>query len=327
MSERISITLNGTPLEVPSDTTLLTLAAEQGVEIPALCWSAGKTHTASCMVCAVKNEANGQLLPACSTLPAEGMRIDTESAEVQAVRRLSLELLLSDHRADCEAPCSLVCPHGLNIEQLLAAYDHNRPGVAHALLAASFCGPEIPCDTCKAPCESACKRGRVDRPVAIREIIREVLASPERLPEGTTVHLRPVDKESYQSRMGPPDQEEKRRLQACEPTPSGCLHCACAGREKCRLRRYATRAGIKRSRYGNSSSLVAMEQIRITGRLRFEPAKCIRCGVCVYNTDNGFTFRDRGFVMQVVLPPENRAHIPESVAGGCPVGALYLAEE
>ena len=64
----------------------------------------------------------------------------------------------------------------------------------------------------------------------------------------------------------------------------------------------------------------------MNGRLWYEPAKCIRCGLCVYNSDNGFTFERRGFVMQVVIPEENRSNVPEKLATLCPTGALFLME-
>ena len=62
------------------------------------------------------------------------------------------------------------------------------------------------------------------------------------------------------------------------------------------------------------------------GRMWFEPAKCIRCGLCVYNSENGFTFKNRGFGMQVVIPEESKTNVKEELAGLCPTGALYLVD-
>ena len=58
----------------------------------------------------------------------------------------------------------------------------------------------------------------------------------------------------------------------------------------------------------------------------FEVSKCIRCGLCVYNSDNGFTFKDRGFGMEVNLPDENKKNIRVELASLCPTGALYIVE-
>jgi len=100
----MQITINQTQIKVFDGETLIETARRAGHDIPALCYAKGAVHKASCMVCAVKDCATGQIIPSCTTLPAEGMHIDTESEEGQTARNLSLELLLSDHRADCEAP-------------------------------------------------------------------------------------------------------------------------------------------------------------------------------------------------------------------------------
>ena len=102
------------------------------------------------------------------------------------------------------------------------------------------------------------------------------------------------------------------------------MHCACDGREECRLRAYAKEAGIKRSQYVLSTKQSVKLMIEVNEHLRFEPAKCIRCGLCVYNTDNGFTFIGRGFDMKVVIPEENKCNAYDELAQICPTGAIYL---
>jgi len=287
------------------------------------------------MVCAVKDCSTGQILPSCTTLPTEGMNIDTESDEVRNSRNLSLELLLSDHRADCEAPCSMVCPQGLDIEQMLNLYDTDKHKEAFVLIADSFTLPVLGCDECKVPCEKICRRASIDKAVQIREIIKELAGkypSPT-LPTGEGVEYVPTsaeakkenkgDKTLYQSRLGRFTTREKEWLKENITTPSGCLHCACTGRDGCKLRLHATAAGIKRPRYEASSTTPVMRKQHVTGEIWFEPAKCIRCGLCVYNTKNGFTFKDRGFGMQIVIPDENKANVNEEIVGLCPTGALY----
>jgi predicted molibdopterin-dependent oxidoreductase YjgC len=320
----MKILLNNLACEVREDETLLAAARRNGFAIPSLCSAEGAVHKASCMVCVVKNRDNGQILPSCTTYPVEGMHIETESEELRTIRKLSLELLLSDHRADCEAPCSLVCPKGLEIEKLLNFYDSVRYREAHDLISEIFSLPAIDCDTCKAPCEKACRRGTVDTAVAIRAIIREIAGMFAPTPREQGNSIRTTDKTLFQSRLGRFTASERERLKTSTTTPSRCLHCACVGRDGCQLRLLATSAGIKRPRYTNSSVLPAMTKQQINSRLWFEQAKCIKCGLCVYNSRNGFTFKDRGFGMQVVLPEENAIHINEALAELCPTGALYV---
>jgi predicted molibdopterin-dependent oxidoreductase YjgC len=332
------ITINKTPVETLNGETLIETARRTGYDIPSLCYVKDAVHKSSCMVCAVKNCATGQILPSCTTFPEEGMHIDTESEEVRTVRTLSLELLLSDHRADCEAPCSMVCPQGLDIERMLNLYDTGRRREAHELIAAAFALPPLGCDNCKVPCEKVCRRGTVDQAVSIRAIIRELagLFEPTDYAE-TKKDNHKTDKTLFQSRLGRFTESEKKWIRELNnqqsilnliqdenrKLTSGCLHCACAGREGCKLRLYATAAGIKRPRYEASSALPAMQKEHVTGNMWFEPAKCIRCGLCVYNSQNGFTFKDRGFGMLVVIPDENKANVGEELVELCPTGALY----
>jgi hypothetical protein len=44
----------------------------------------------------------------------------------------------------------------------------------------------------------------------------------------------------------------------------------------------------------------------------------------VYNSEDGFTFKDRGFEMQVVLPEESVGNVVEGLWKICPTQALYL---
>jgi predicted molibdopterin-dependent oxidoreductase YjgC len=281
------------------------------------------------MICAVKDCKTGQIIPSCTTLPVDGMEIDTECEEVIQTRTLSLELLLSDHRADCEAPCTLVCPHGLDVERMLACYDNGNMEKAFLLIAAAFPLPELKCTTCKVPCEKVCRRGTVDKPVAIRTLIEEIFEKQHSTPatENTGfINSGKAGKTQFLSRLGRFTEAEKERLRMTVKTSSGCLHCACSGQKDCKLRQYASKMDIKRPRYEASSTSFAMVKQKIGNGLWFEPAKCIKCGLCVYNNDNGFTFKNRGFKMEVVLPEENAGNIVSGLAGLCPTGAIYKEE-
>lgn len=322
----MNIILNNKTIDVLDGETILEAARRAGNKIPSLCYAKDAKHQSSCMVCAVKNLANGQIIPSCTTYPTEGMQIETESEEVRLIQTLSLELLLSDHRADCEAPCSKVCPKGLDVERMLVYYDAENYKKAHQTIASVFALPEIGCDDCKAPCEKACRRGTIDKSVQIRKIIREVALMFTQEQTNEIIPVSKPDKNTFQSLLGRFSEQEKERLKETVTTTSRCLHCACAGKSDCRLRIYATNQGIKRPRYDASSLLPVMHKIRIKDNMWFEQVKCIRCGLCVYNSENGFTFKDRGFGMQVVLPEENRANVKEELAKLCPTGALYLSE-
>lgn len=321
----MKITIDNIEVDVREDETLLQIANRLGKNIPSMCYADGKDHKPSCMVCIVKNDANGQMIPSCSSCPVEGMQIVTNTDDVLELRRMSLELLLSDHRADCEAPCTTVCPKGLNIERVLWYYDINRYPEAKRYLADAFDLPNLGCDDCpKAPCEKVCRRGMVDSPVEIRDIIRKMSQAEDPRPSD-----KPLPKgkaKMFTSKLGHFSPKEKEWLKVSTNVPSHCLHCACVAQEVCKLRKYADESGIKSPRYGVSSDLPFKVKEHVTGNLWFEPAKCIRCGLCVYNTKDGFTFRGRGFGMQVVIPEQSRNHVTEEIADLCPTGALYIEE-
>ena len=323
----MKIIVNDKELEVSGKRVLIEELNDAGYDIPFLCYAEGAKHQPSCMVCMVRNMEDDHMIPCCATFPSEGMRIDTESDEVKALRRMSLELLLSDHRADCEAPCTLVCPAKIDVARLMLLYDRGQMAEAKALLASKVDLSCLPCPTCKAGCEKACRRGRVDQSVSIRDIVKEVAESKVAPAMQTDTPSDAGQKfAGFSSKLGRYTQAETEWLKEVYSQPSRCLHCACEGQEKCRLREYATKADIKSSRYGISSRQPVKEQQHITGRLYYEPAKCVRCGLCVYNSEDGFTFQYRGFNMQVVIPEESKQHIDERLAQLCPTGALFLKD-
>ena len=172
----MKIFVDNKELEVSGKRVLIEELREAGYDIPSLCYTPNAKHHTSCMICMVRNEANNQMIPSCSTIPVEGMRIDTSSDDVIALRRTAIELLLSEHKARCGG---------------------------------------------------------------------------------------------------------------------------CESKAKCRLRDLALRMKAKWTRFAPLPPVEPVVREHVTGRLWFEPAKCIRCGLCVYNSVDGFTFKGRGFGMQV----------------------------
>ena len=93
----ISITMNGTPIEVAEGTTVLGAARQAGITIPTLCDHPDLTPYGGCRLCVV--EVKGYRLPMAScTLPAApGMEIQTETPALVQSRQTILELLLSNY--------------------------------------------------------------------------------------------------------------------------------------------------------------------------------------------------------------------------------------
>jgi len=94
--------------------------------------------------------------------------------------------------------------------------------------------------------------------------------------------------------------------------------------ENCKLLQYSRAYRAKWSRYPRYSAIKQTSPQHIKGNLWFDVTKCIRCGLCVYNSKDGFTFKERGFCMQVVLLDESIINIDEMLWKICPTCALYV---
>jgi predicted molibdopterin-dependent oxidoreductase YjgC len=447
----MTIQINNRTVEALPGETLIETAGRAGIDIPRLCYARGAVHKSSCMVCVVKDVRSGQIMPSCTTLPAEGMQIDAGSDEVLALRKASLELLLSDHRADCEAPCRVACPGSLDIAAMNRLYATGHSAEALALLRNTLVIPATLCYICNAPCEKICRRNQIDATVEIREIKKLLVHNEKEIkppakapangkkaavlnssPAGLAIgyglmrlgydvtvaepvgdfllpyiesgkapagiveyELKVLEASGLKMMKGVPAQgdfdvtvgvqagtgtgptgdftftaktkqparqvEEGRmfavdvdrqlstgiskgtgiklfnssfpkltekeieiyRTAGLEDTKTRCLFCDCNSKTDCRLRDAATALSCRSNAYNRQSSRM-VERRHISGRLYHEPAKCIACGLCVYNTANGFTFSGRGFDMKVALPAGNEDNVPDGIAKLCPTGALYL---
>lgn len=96
-----TILINGNELTIQPDDTILETARRNGIDIPTLCHLKGATPTGACRICVVEVEKARSLMPACTTPAQAGMVVHTESPEVVASRRMSLELLLSSGNHNC----------------------------------------------------------------------------------------------------------------------------------------------------------------------------------------------------------------------------------
>jgi NADH-quinone oxidoreductase subunit G len=115
----VNIKINGKPLQVEDDMTILEAAKKVHVKIPTLCNNPDLPPWASCGLCIVRTAGPGspRMARACTTAVAENMDIVTHDPEIIATRRTVLELILSNHPNDC-----LQCPRNGNCElQELAA--------------------------------------------------------------------------------------------------------------------------------------------------------------------------------------------------------------
>jgi hypothetical protein len=168
------IKINGTKVRVESGATVLAAAEKLSVDIPTLCHLKGFMPETSCMLCVVKDNASGRMIPSCSARATDGMDIDTECEEVKSARRDILNLLLSEHVGDCEAPCKRICPAHLDIPLMLREIQRGNLESAAWIARRDLAIPAVLGTICSAPCEKGCRRGQIDRAITIRALHRQV---------------------------------------------------------------------------------------------------------------------------------------------------------
>lgn len=97
----VNITIDGKLLSVPAGMTILDAAKRNGIHIPTLCFLKELDPRASCRMCVVEVEGARTFLHSCAAKVREGMVIHTDTEAVRASRKLTLQLLLSNHAVDC----------------------------------------------------------------------------------------------------------------------------------------------------------------------------------------------------------------------------------
>ena len=168
----VKLTIDNKTLKVKEGIPLIDALRDKGIDIPSLCYVKGLPHYTSCMVCMVKDKHSGKFIPSCSAMTEEGMDIDATGEEVIKLRRQAVELLLAEHRAECEAPCSRVCPMGLDIPAMNRLVAAGEMEAAAMMIHNELILPGVACTICPAYCENACRRKMIDERISIREIIR-----------------------------------------------------------------------------------------------------------------------------------------------------------
>jgi hypothetical protein len=163
----IKLKINNNEVSVEKGTSVLNAAKQQDIEILSMCYNEGYSNHPSCMVCMVKDAKTGKLFPSCAIEVTEGMEVITDDEEVKQSRKEALELLLSDHVGDCEAPCVLTCPAGMNIPLMNRLIVEGKFKESLQVVKEEIAIPLILGYICPAPCEKACRRGEIDDPVSI----------------------------------------------------------------------------------------------------------------------------------------------------------------
>jgi len=111
MGKMVNITINGKTCQAEDGGVLLDQCEANGFPIPHLCYKKGLSPAGVCRLCLVKVKGLRGIVPSCCTTVAEGMDVITNDEEINALRRLNLEMLLSENEHNC-----LTCESNGNCE-------------------------------------------------------------------------------------------------------------------------------------------------------------------------------------------------------------------
>ena len=101
MAEEITISIDGQEISTQPGKMVLEAAIDAGIFIPYLCYHSGMKPFAACRMCVVSVEG-GRGFPASCTLPVQdGMKVHSESHDVQELRRSVMEMLIAEHPNGC----------------------------------------------------------------------------------------------------------------------------------------------------------------------------------------------------------------------------------
>ena len=99
--ELVTLEIDGRAVTVPKGTSLIRAAVDGGIKVPKLCATDSLEPFGSCRLCLVQIEGR-KGYPASCTTPAEaGMKVKTQSPQLQELRKGVMELYISDHPLDC----------------------------------------------------------------------------------------------------------------------------------------------------------------------------------------------------------------------------------
>lgn len=99
--ELIHLTIDGREIEAEKGQNLLKVALDNGFDIPHLCWMEKMSPTGACRMCIVKIDGERGLKTSCTAEVTDGMVVTAFDDELEEARKVTLELILSDHHYDC----------------------------------------------------------------------------------------------------------------------------------------------------------------------------------------------------------------------------------
>ena len=97
----VNIKIDGHSMQVPKGITVLEAARMANIRIPTLCFLKDINEIGACRICVVEIKGARSLQASCVYPVSEGLEIMTQSPAVRESRKVTLELILSNHDMKC----------------------------------------------------------------------------------------------------------------------------------------------------------------------------------------------------------------------------------
>ena len=92
--------IDGKNVEICGERNILEVIRKSGIDLPTLCYVPEISAYGACRMCVVE-DGRGMIVTSCTTPPADGMVVKTNTPRVQRIRRMMLELILANHNREC----------------------------------------------------------------------------------------------------------------------------------------------------------------------------------------------------------------------------------
>eukprot|EP00276_Gloeochaete_wittrockiana_P000665 CAMPEP_0184674654 /NCGR_PEP_ID=MMETSP0308-20130426/87358_1 /TAXON_ID=38269 /ORGANISM="Gloeochaete witrockiana, Strain SAG 46.84" /LENGTH=302 /DNA_ID=CAMNT_0027122285 /DNA_START=54 /DNA_END=962 /DNA_ORIENTATION=+ len=100
-ANKISLSINGQPVEVENGATILQACESIGVDIPRFCYHEKLSIAGNCRMCLVEVEKVPKPVASCAMPAMPGQKIFTDTPMVKKAREGVMEFLLLNHPLDC----------------------------------------------------------------------------------------------------------------------------------------------------------------------------------------------------------------------------------
>ena len=97
----VEIYINGKKFIVSKKKLLIDIIKSKNIHIPTLCYEKNLSEYSGCRLCLIEIKNKKKIVTSCSTYPEQGMVIETDSKKIIFARKKILELIVSNHKADC----------------------------------------------------------------------------------------------------------------------------------------------------------------------------------------------------------------------------------